>query len=88
MDFGIHEAELTPAAVAVWLVIYRHDRPDKGSSVSIEAIQGATLLCRRTIFRAIRELRTKGMLGVITKGSPDRKQATVYGLRSRPRSAP
>jgi Fe2+ or Zn2+ uptake regulation protein len=87
VDCGISEAKLTPSAVAVWLVLYRHAREDRTVSVTVEEIERASSLGRKTVFRALKELKTKAMLKTITKGGINRG-ANLYRIFPVPASKP
>lgn len=72
VDFGITAAQLTPSAVAVWLVMFRHATPDGYTEVSINAVSESSGICRRTVMRALAELRSRAMLKTVKKGGINR----------------
>ena len=85
VDRGIAEAELTPSGIAIWLVLYRHARPDGTTEATVETIGTSTGLCRRTILRGLRELKGAGMLKTIRRGGIGRG-ASKYVMRPYPPS--
>jgi hypothetical protein len=66
-DFGAVEAKLSPAAAWVWFVIFRHAR-DGVAAVSVGQVQESTGLCRATVLRAMKDMKTAGLIRMIERG--------------------
>lgn len=72
VDRGIVEGALKPSDVAVWLVLYRHARPDGTAEVTIDTICRASGLARRTVLLALKRLKGCRMLRTIRRGGLNR----------------
>ena len=68
IDFGIADADLTPAEALVWLVLFR-DTKDAGTARTGQADAARRAgLDVRTVRRAVASLETKGMLQTVRRG--------------------
>lgn len=68
VDFGIADAELTPAQSLVWLVLFRDTKGDGTARTSQADIARRAGLSVRGVKKALRTLTTKGMVDVIRRG--------------------
>jgi hypothetical protein len=80
VDFGLVGAKLTPAGALVWIVLYRFANPDGTVTVSADRIQACTGLSMKTVFRALKDLKAKGLVKVIARGGINRG-ASKYRIR-------
>jgi hypothetical protein len=67
VDSGIIAASLSPAEIATWIVLFRHDRDHK-VCISVPTIERSTGLCKSTVLRSLKELKAKRMLFVVKRG--------------------
>ena len=68
VDFGIADADLTPAEALVWLVLYR-DTKGTGTARTAQAdVARRAGLDVRTVRRAVASLTAKGMLETVRRG--------------------
>lgn len=78
-----HEPRLSPLAVAVWFWLWRCER--KGlSRCSVVKLANRFGVSRRTVQRALCELRERGFIRLVRRGRPPRTPS-VYRLRSIPK---
>ena len=69
VDFGVADAELTPAESLVWLVLFRDTKANTGTARTAQAdIARRANLDTRTVRRAVAALETKGMLTTVRRG--------------------
>lgn len=68
VDFGIADADLTPAEALVWLVLFRDTKADGTARTAQADIARRTGLDVRTVRRAVAALETKGMLRTVRRG--------------------
>jgi predicted transcriptional regulator len=87
VDRGIAEAGLSPASIAVWLVLYRHGKPDGSTEIPVDFIAQQSGLSRSTVLRSLAELRAASMLKTTKKGGIGRG-ANRYILAPYPMRAP
>lgn len=84
VDFGIADADLTPAESLVWLVLFR-DTKGTGTARSGQTdIARRAALDVRTVRRAVASLTAKGMLETVRRGRLN-VGPSVYRVRSTPR---
>ncbi len=84
VDHGARSVNTT--AVAVWLVLYREVQPDGRATVSHAVIADRLGINRLTVTRAVRRLKTAGLVQVVRQGGWQRGPST-YRIRGsvRPR---
>jgi len=68
VDFGIADAELTPAEALVWLVLFRDTKGDGTARTSQADIARRAGLSVRGVKLALRSLKAKGMVQVVRRG--------------------
>ncbi len=68
VDFGIADAELTPAESLVWLVLFRDTKADGTARTAQTDIARRADLDVRTVRRAVASLEAKGMLQMVRRG--------------------
>lgn len=68
VDFGIANADLTPAEAVVWLVLFRDTKGDGAARTAQADIARRAGLDVRTARRAVATLTTKGMLQTVRRG--------------------
>ena len=65
-----HMRRVSPTAVCVWMVLYRHAEPDGlVRMVSIERIAKMTGLTERTVYRALDELKVRKLMAQVARGN-------------------
>jgi hypothetical protein len=67
IDHGARDANLSLAAFATWVILYRHTRNDL-VSIPVSTIMTSTGLCKSAVQRALAELTKKNMLRNVRKG--------------------
>jgi predicted transcriptional regulator len=83
VDFGAVQANLTPAGVCVWLALWRFANPDGTTMVSTDKIAACFNLNKRTVLRALKELKRQKMIKVLARGGINRG-ASKYVIRGFP----
>jgi len=68
VDFGIADAELTPAEVLVWLVLFRDTKAEGTARTGQADIARRAGLSVRGVKLAVRGLKAKGMVRVVRRG--------------------
>jgi hypothetical protein len=68
VDFGIADADLTPAEALVWLVLYRDTKANGVARTAQADIARRVGLDVRTVRRAVASLEAKGMLQIVRRG--------------------
>jgi len=68
VDFGIADADLTPAEALVWLVLYRDTKANGLARTAQADIARRAGLDVRTVRRAVASLEAKGMLQIVRRG--------------------
>jgi CRP-like cAMP-binding protein len=68
VDFGIADADLTPAEALVWFVLYRDTKADGFARTGQADIARRAGLSVRGVKKAIRGLNAKGMVDVVRRG--------------------
>lgn len=87
IDAGLAEAELTPAAALVWLVLFRFVDARTGlATVSTDRIAECTGLNRKTVTRSLSMLKRAKLVKVKAAGGINRGPSS-YAIRSTPPAA-
>lgn len=68
VDFGIADAELSPAESLVWLVLFRDTKADGTARTAQADIARRAGLSVRGVKLALRNLKAKGMVQVLRRG--------------------
>jgi len=68
VDFGIADADLTPAEALVWLVLFRDTKGTGTARAGQADIARRAGIDIRTVRRAVASLETKGMLQTVRRG--------------------
>lgn len=68
VDFGIADAQLTPAESLVWFVLYRDTKANGTARTAQADIARRAGLDVRTVRRAVASLETKGMIQTVRRG--------------------
>ena len=68
VDFGIADAELTPAEAVVWLILFRDTKKTGTARTGQADIARRAGLDVRTVRRAVASLTAKGMLQTVRRG--------------------
>lgn len=68
VDFGIADAQLTPAEAIVWLVLFRDTKASGTARTSQADIARRAGLDVRTVRRALASLEAKGLVQVVRRG--------------------
>jgi hypothetical protein len=68
VDFGIADADLTPAEVLVWLVLFRDTKGDGTARTGQADIARRAGLSRRGVQKALDKLVAKGLVALVRRG--------------------
>lgn len=81
VDFGIADADLTPAEALVWLVLFRDTKGTGTARTGQTDIARRAALDVRTVRRAVASLTAKGILETVRRGRLN-VGPSVYRVRS------
>src|SRR4051794_11015443 len=88
VDIGMTAADLTPAAMVVWFVLYRFVDAKTGlATVATDTIRERTGFNRKTVTRALSCLKKANLVKIKRSGGINRG-ATSYLIRSSPPARP
>jgi len=68
VDFGIAEADLTPAEALVWLVLFRDTKRDGTARTGQVDIARRAGLSRRGVQKALDKLTSRGLVALVRRG--------------------